>query len=77
MYIEGTGFYTCKERHKTESLRNHAATAHRDRERLGDRINVGESSCNCGDGTSLDVYDDDFNKLVVLGKCLISLYLFK
>jgi hypothetical protein len=51
MYIEGTGFYTCKECHKTEFLRNHTATAHREREQLGDRRNVGESSCNCGDGT--------------------------
>jgi hypothetical protein len=37
MYIEGTGFYTFKECHKTESLRNHTATAHKERERLGDR----------------------------------------
>jgi hypothetical protein len=51
MNIEGTDFYTCKECHKTESLRNHTATAHREREQLGDRRNVGENSCNCGDGT--------------------------
>jgi hypothetical protein len=50
-YIEGTGFYTFKECHKTESLHNHTATAHKERERLGDRRNVGESSCNSGDGT--------------------------
>jgi hypothetical protein len=46
-----SGFYTCKECHKTGFLQNHTATAHRERERLGDRRNVGESSCNCGDGT--------------------------
>jgi hypothetical protein len=51
MYIEGTGFYTFKECHKTESLQNHTATAHKERERLGDRRNVGEISFNSGDGT--------------------------
>jgi hypothetical protein len=51
MYIEGTGFYTFKECHKTESFHNHTATVHKERERLGDRRNVGESSCNSGDGT--------------------------
>jgi hypothetical protein len=51
MYIEGTGFYTCKECHKTESLRIHTATVHKEREQLGDRRNAGESSCNFGDGT--------------------------
>jgi hypothetical protein len=30
---------------------NHSATVHKEREQLGDRRNVGESSCNCGDGT--------------------------
>jgi hypothetical protein len=50
MYIEGTGFYTCKECHKTEFLQNHTVTAHKERERLGDRRNVGESSCNSGEG---------------------------
>jgi hypothetical protein len=44
MYIEGTGFYTFIECHKTESLRNHTATAHKERERLGDRRNAGECS---------------------------------
>jgi hypothetical protein len=51
MYTEGTGFYTFKECHKTESLQNHTATAHKERERLGDRRNDGESSYNSGDGT--------------------------
>jgi hypothetical protein len=51
MYIEETGFYASKECHKTESLRNHTATAHNERERLGDRRNAGENSCNSGDGT--------------------------
>jgi hypothetical protein len=42
---------TCKECHKTEFLQNHTATVHKERERLGDRRNVGENSCNCGDET--------------------------
>jgi hypothetical protein len=51
MNTEGTGFYTCKECHKTKSLQNHTATVHREREKLGYRKNVGESSCNSGEGT--------------------------
>jgi hypothetical protein len=51
MNTEGTDFYTCKECHKTESLQNHTATVHKEREQLGDRRNVGEISCNSGDGT--------------------------
>jgi ribosome-binding protein aMBF1 (putative translation factor) len=62
MYIEGTGFYTCKECHKTESLQNHTAIVHKEREQLGDRRNVGQSSCNWRrngpNGPTLDVYDD-------------------
>jgi hypothetical protein len=42
--------YTSKECHKTESFQNHTVTAHKERERLGDRRNVGESSGNSGDG---------------------------
>jgi hypothetical protein len=45
------GFYTFRECHKTEFLQNYTATAHKERERLGDRRNVGESSCTSGDGT--------------------------
>jgi hypothetical protein len=51
MNTEETGFYTCKECHKTESLQNHFTTAHKEREQLGDRRNAGESNCNSGDGT--------------------------
>jgi hypothetical protein len=41
---------SCKECHKTESLQNHTATVHKERERLEDRRNIGESNCNSGDG---------------------------
>jgi len=51
MNTDGTGFSTCKECHETESLWNHITTDHREREKLEDRRNVGESSCNFGDGT--------------------------
>ena len=63
-HTDGTGFHTCKECHKTESLWNRTTTDHKEGEKLEDRRSVGASSCNSGDGTdrrvqSLDVYDDD------------------
>ena len=63
MNTDGTGFNTCKECHKTEYFLNHTTTDHKEGEQLEDRRNVGESSCNFGDGTEskgpiLDVYDD-------------------
>ena len=51
MNTDGTGFNTCKECHKTESLWNLTTTDHKEGEQLEDRRNVGESSCNFGDGT--------------------------
>ena len=51
MNTDGTGFHTCKECHKTESLWNHTATDHKEGEQLEDRRSVGASSCTCGDGT--------------------------
>jgi hypothetical protein len=51
MNTDGTSFYTCKECHTTESLSKHTTIIHREREQSGDRRNVGESSCNSGDGT--------------------------
>ena len=36
-WISGTGFYTCQECHKTESLWNHTTTDHREGEQLEDR----------------------------------------
>jgi len=64
MNTDWTGIYTCKECHKTESRWNHTTTEHKEEEQLEDRRNVGENSCNSGDGTDqtgpiLDVYDDD------------------
>jgi hypothetical protein len=49
--IDGTGFYTCKECHRTESLSIHTTTDHKEGELLEDRRNAGGSSCNSGDGT--------------------------
>jgi len=68
MNTDGTGFNTCKECHKTESFSNHTTKDHKEGAQLEDRRNVGESSCNTGDGTDqrvqvLDVYDDGDCKL--------------
>jgi len=51
MNTDGTGFYTCKECHETESLWNSTTTDHKEGEQLEDRRSVGASSCNSGDGT--------------------------
>ena len=51
MNTDGTGFHTYKECHKTESFWNHTTTDHKEGEQLEDRRSVGESCCNCGDGT--------------------------
>jgi len=51
MNADGTGFNACKECHKTESFSNHTTTDHKEGVQLEDRRNVGESSCNFGDGT--------------------------
>ena len=74
MNTNWTGIYTCKECHKTESRWSHTTTDHKEGEQLEDRRNVGENSCNSGDGTDqtspiLDVYgggdnDDDDEYLI-------------
>ena len=51
MNTDGTGFHTCKECHKTESLWNHTTTEHKKGEQLEDRRSVGANSSNSGDGT--------------------------
>jgi len=51
MNTDGTGFYTRKECHQTESLWNHITTDHKEEEQLEDRRNAGENSCNSGEGT--------------------------
>jgi hypothetical protein len=51
MNTDGTGFYTNKECHQTESLCVHITTDHKEEDQLEDRRNVGENSCNSGDGT--------------------------
>jgi hypothetical protein len=67
MYIEGTGFYTFKECHKTESLLNRTATAHKERERLGDRRMLELWRRNGPNGPTLDVYDDYDSQFKFLG----------
>jgi len=51
MNTDGTGFYTLKEFHKTESLWNHTITDHKEGEQLEDQRSVSVSSSNTGDGT--------------------------
>ena len=82
MNTDWTGIYTYKERHKTESRWNHTATDHKEGEQLEDRRNVGENSCNSGDGTDqtgpiLDVYDDDIPLYTTLkaGKYKIAIWI--
>jgi hypothetical protein len=65
MNTDGTGFYTCKECHQTESIWNHITTDHKEREQLEDRRNVGEGSCNSGDGTDQRVQSLMFIMIII------------
>jgi hypothetical protein len=66
MNTDGTGFNTCKECYKSESLWNHTATDHKEGEQLEDRRNVGESSCNFGDGTDERVHSLTFMMMMMM-----------
>ena len=66
MNTDGTGFNTCKECHKTESLINHTTTNQKEREQLEDRRNGGESSCNFGDGTDQRVQSLMFMMMIMM-----------
>ena len=48
---DGTGFFICKECHKSESLWNHTTADHKEGGQLKDLRSVGASSCNSVDGT--------------------------
>jgi hypothetical protein len=87
MYIERTVFYTLKECHKTDSLQNHTATPHKEKEGLGDRRNVGESSCITGDGMGqmaqplmfmmmMTYLTLKFNALIPISLVFLTLYSF-
>jgi len=69
---DGTCFNTCKECHKTESLWNHTATDRKEGEQLEDRRNVGESSCNFGDGTDERVQSLMFMMMMMVQNLLSS-----
>ena len=69
MNTDGTGFNTCKECHKTDSLWNHTTADHKEREQMEDPRNVGESSCNFGDGTDERVQSLMFMMMVMI--CVI------
>ena len=66
MNTDGTGFSTCKDCHKTESLWNHTTTDHMEGEQLEERRNFGESSCNFGDGTDQRVQSLMFMMMMMM-----------
>ena len=66
MITDGTGFYTYKECHQTESLRNHITTDHTEEEQLEDRRNVGLNSCNSGDRTDQRVQSLMFMMMMMM-----------
>ena len=72
MNTDGTGFNTCKECHKTESLSNHTATDRKEGEQLEDQRSVGASSCNCGNGT--DQWVQSLMFMVMILNFLLSNY---
>jgi len=51
---------------KTESIWNHTTTDHEEGEQLEERRNVGESSCNSGDGTDQRVQSLMFMMIILL-----------
>ena len=53
---DGTGFFTWKQCHKSESLWNHTTTDHKEEGQLEDRRSFGVRSCNSVDGTSQRVH---------------------
>jgi len=59
-------FYTCKECHQIESLSNHITTDHKEEQQLEDRRNVGESSCDSGDGTDQRVQSLMFMMMMII-----------
>ena len=70
MNIDGTGFNTWKECHKTEFVWNHTSTDHKEGEQLEDQRKSGETSSKSGDenrskGPIIDVYDDDYYYLYI------------
>ena len=71
MNNDGTGFHTCKECHKTESLWNHTTTDHMEGEQLEDRRSVGASSCNCGDGKDQRVRSLMFMMTMIIKLCFV------
>ena len=66
MTQDWSGFHTCKECHKTESLWNHTTTDHKEGEQLEDQRSTGASSCNCGDGTDHRVQSLMFMMMMIM-----------
>jgi hypothetical protein len=64
MNVTELAFTLAKNANITESLRNHTATDRKEGEQLEDRRSVGESSCNCGDGTDQRVQSLIFRMMI-------------
>ena len=61
--------------HKTESLWNHTTTDNKEGEQLEDRRNVGESSCNSGDGTDQRVQSLMFMMMMMVHSWPLLLFI--
>ena len=72
MNTDRTGFHTCKECHKTESLWNHTTTDHKEGEQLEDRRSVGASSCKSGDGADQRVQSLMIMMMIVLTAIMLT-----
>jgi len=66
MNTDGTGFHTCKECNKTESLWYHTTTDNKEEEQLEDRRSFGASSCKFGDGTDQRVQSLMFIIIIII-----------
>jgi len=63
---DGTGFFTCKECHKSECLWNHTTRDHKEGGQLEDRRSVGASSSNSVDGTGQRVHSLMFMRMMMI-----------
>jgi len=63
---DGTGFFTCKECNKSESLWNHTTTDHKEGGQSEDRRSVGASSCISVDGTGQRVHSLMFMIIIMI-----------
>ena len=63
---DGTGFFTCKDCHKNESLWNHTTTDHKEGGQLEDQRSIGTRNCNSVDGTGQRVQSLMFMMMMIM-----------